>query len=48
LLGYLAAGFTGAVWTLPVLLALQVVGLLALRKKQWGQSKFTEEIMELE
>lgn len=32
-MGYIAAGFTGAVWTLPVLLALQLGGLLVLQRK---------------
>ena len=32
-MGYVAAGLTGAVWTLPVLLALQLAGLLLLRRR---------------
>lgn len=32
--GYLAAGFTGALWTLPVLFVLQIGGLLLLNKAQ--------------
>lgn len=32
IVGYIAAGFTAAMWTLPLLLALQVAGLLVLRR----------------
>ncbi len=32
MLGFLAAGFTGALWTLPVLIAVQIGGLLMLKR----------------
>lgn len=32
LLGYIAAGFTAAMWTLPILLIMQLLGLLVLRR----------------